>query len=262
MANRVIEKATDGTWEFKLRNLGRFDEVFGRNVLSSFCRCFVHVDRLNSLISCMHVSAKYHGQDSVAYTRDLNTLVWFTVGTLRELARAIQGLQTALMKCGRLNPKSAPWITLRKLVRRWENDDDYRRMRDKVAFHVDQDVIESGLNVLIENEDDVTLAEGRGSKHVASRLTLGLLALHNGLDLDLDGYREFLEAVLARIIRGNWLPGRFSTAADCRNRGARRRTAVADVRVHKNAQVPISRVCARPAASRTRPGRRRRSTHA
>ena len=191
-----VEEATDGPWKFKLRNLGRFDEVFGRGVLNAFCRCFVHVDRLNSLISCMHTSEQYHGGDSVAYSRDLNTLVWFTVGTLRELARAIQDLRSALARCGRLDPDSAPWVTLRDLERRWNND-DYRRMRDQAAFHVDDDVIEKGLNELVEDGGDVTLAEGDGRRHVDSRLTLGFLALQNGLDLDLDGYGEFLEVVMA-----------------------------------------------------------------
>ena len=186
----------DGAWEFKLRNLGRFDEVFGRDVLRAFCRCFVHVDRLNSLISCMHTSQQHHGRDSVAYARDLNTLVWFTVGTLRELATAIQGLRAALATRGRLDPESAPWVTLCRLERRWENDDGYRRMRNQAAFHVDPDVIETGLNVLVEDEDDVTLAEGRGPRHVDSRLTLGWLSLHNGLGLDLEDYGEFLDTVM------------------------------------------------------------------
>ena len=190
-----VEKATDGPWEFKLRNLRRFDEVFGRRVLIAFCRCFVHVDRLNSLISCMHTSEQHHGGDSIAYARDLDTLVWFSVGTLRELARAIQDLRSALKKCDRLDTKSDPWVTLRKLERRWEND-DYRRMRDQAAFHVDEKVIERGLTKLVEDEDDVTLAEGHGPRHVDSRLTLGFLSLHNGLSLDLDGYRKFFEMVM------------------------------------------------------------------
>ena len=193
-----VEEATDGPWKLKLRNLARFDELFGRRVLTAFCRCFVHVDRLNSLISCMHTSEQYHGGDSVAYARDLNTLVWFTVGTLRELAHAIQHLRSALARCGRLDPESAPWVTLRDLEQRWEND-VYPRMRNQAAFHVDEEVIGRGLNELVNDEDDVTLAEGYGPRHVASRLTLGLLALHNGLDLDLDGgggYREFLKVVV------------------------------------------------------------------
>ncbi|MYD87588.1 MAG: hypothetical protein F4Y14_16235 [Acidobacteria bacterium] len=169
---------------------------------------------MNSLISCMHTSEQFHGRDSVAYARDLNTLVWFTVGTLRELARAIQGLRTALATRGRLDAQSAPWIALRDLERRWENDADYRRMRNQAAFHIDPQVIERGLNVLVEDEDDVTLAEGRGPKHVDSRLTLGLLSLHNGLELDLEGYGEFLEAVMeGHMAAGKAIQDAFILAA-------------------------------------------------
>lgn len=210
-----VEEEADGPWEFKLRNLGRFDEVFGRNVLSAFCRCFVHVDRLNSLISCMHTSEQYHGRDSIAHARDLDTLVWFTVGTLRELARAIQGLRTALATRSRLDPESAPWVTLRNFERRWENDDHYRKMRNQVAFHVDPEVIERGLNILVDDDDDVTLAEGRGPRHVDSRLTLGLLSLHNGLDFNLEGYREFLEAVMeGHLVAGKAIQDAFVLAAE------------------------------------------------
>jgi len=210
-----VEEAGGDRWEFKLRNLRRFDEVFGRPVLSAFCRCFVHVDRLNSLISCMHASQEFHKQDSLAYARDLDTLVWFTVGTLRELALAIQDLRAALAKRGRLDAASAPWVALRDLERRWENDPDYRRMRNQAAFHVDPDVIESGLNVLVEDGDDVTLAEGRGPKHVDSRLTLGLLSLHNGLEWNPDGYGEFLEAVMkGHLAAGKAIQDAFIQAAE------------------------------------------------
>lgn len=189
------EVGIDGPWEAKVRHLARFDEVFGREILTAFCRCFVHVDRLNSLISCMHTSEQYHGGKSVAYARDLNTLVWFTVGTLHELGLAIGDLHGALKKCERLDPQSPPWVTLRGLTKRWKKD-VYPRMRNQVAFHVDEQVIERGLNHLVEDEEDVTLIEGDSPKHVDSRLTLGFLAQHNGLDLDLDGYRAFLEVVV------------------------------------------------------------------
>ena len=192
----LLEEAADGPWEVKLRNLGRFEEALGHDVLTAFCQCFVHVDRLSSLISCMYTSEQFHGRDSVPCARDVNTMVWFTVGTLRELARAIQGLRAALAKRDRLAPDSAPWITLRNLERQWENNDDYRKMRNQVAFHVDPAVIERGLNVLVGDDYDVTLAQGCGHRHVDSVLTLGCLSLRNGLELDSDGYREFLDVVV------------------------------------------------------------------
>ena len=48
---------------------------------------------------------------------------------------------------------------------------------------------------LIKHRKDVTLSLGDGRKSVESQLALGLLALHNGLDLDLDGYRQFIQVM-------------------------------------------------------------------
>ena len=77
-------------------NLKRLDEAVGREVLNGFCRCFVNADRLISAISCALTSREYHGVDSVAYHRDLNTMVWLSIGTLRELSHAIFDLRKAL----------------------------------------------------------------------------------------------------------------------------------------------------------------------
>ena len=199
MPNFTIELVEQGDqWEIELRNPQDFDNRVGRDVLNAFCRCFVHVDRLNSMVSCMHTSQCHHGRDSVAYARDLDTLAWFTVGTLRELARAIRKLRSALAQRSLLDPESDPWLTLRKLEKRWENDESYRKMRDVGAFHLDEEPVNRGLDALTK-DPCVPVANGQGSKHVKSRLTLGFLALHNGLGLDLDGYRRFHEVVMADL---------------------------------------------------------------
>lgn len=109
-----------GKWKITMESLERADEVLGRDVLTAFCCCFVHADRLNSTMSCMDASANRHGDDSIAYARDLNAMVWFSVGTLRELARSIQSLRCALEERGLLDPESPPWVTLRALEDRWE----------------------------------------------------------------------------------------------------------------------------------------------
>ncbi len=164
---KLVEQK-DGGWEIELRSPKDFDEVLGRDVLNAFCRCFVHADRLNSITSCMYASEQHHGRDSVAYGRDLDTLMWFTIGTLRELARAIQRLRSALAKRQLLDHKSEPWVALRELEKRWEKDAFYRKMRNSVAFHVDEEVVNIGLNELLK-EPHVTLAKGQGSKIVGLR---------------------------------------------------------------------------------------------
>jgi len=182
-------------WNIELRNFKQLDAALGRDVLNAFSRCFVHADRLTSMTSCIHASEKLHTRNAVAFERDLNSMVWFTIGTLRELAAAIQDLRAALAKRGRLDSNSPPWLVLRGLEDRWERNPFYRKKRDVGAFHVDPEVIDTGLDELIKDQKDVTLSCGDSRRSVDSQLALGLVALHNGLGLDLEGYRQFLQVV-------------------------------------------------------------------
>ena len=188
----------DKSWEIRLRSPKDFDEALGRNVLNAFCRCFVHVDRLNSAISCMYVSQQHHGQDSIAYKRDVHTLLWFAIGTLHELATAIRQLRSALAKRQLLDSESAPWVALRRLEKQWKDNKSFREMRNKGAFHVDKDVVDKGLDKL-SDERHVELVQGEGSRDVEGWLPLGFLALHHGLGLDLDRYGDFVEVAMADL---------------------------------------------------------------
>jgi hypothetical protein len=183
-------------WRIVLKNFDTLQAALGRDVLRAFCRCFVHADRLTSTISSIHASEQLHGRESVAFDRDLHTLVWFTIGTLRELALAIRELRAALARHRKFDPDSSTWQELRDVEKRWEDDESFRRMRDKAAFHVDPEVIDKGLDELVKHRD-VDLARGDGRKSVDASLTLGLEAMHNGLGLTLEEYGKFLGTVSA-----------------------------------------------------------------
>jgi hypothetical protein len=185
----------NGKWSIELRHFGELEKVLGRDVLNAFSRCFVHSDRLTSTISCIHTSETVHGRDSVAFERDLNTMVWFTIGTLREFARSLGVLRAALKRAGRLDIDSEPWVRLRKLEDRWERDEFYRKKRDTAAFHVDSDVIDLGLDELIKDQADVSLVRADDRTQLRSQLVLGFLSLHNGLGIDLAKFQEFVGAV-------------------------------------------------------------------
>ena len=165
--NRPTIKLTgddNGKWKIELSNFPELEKALGRDVVNAFCRCFVHSDRLTSMISCTHASEQHHGRDSTAFGRDLMSMVWFTIGTLRELALAIRAARAALAKRGWLERESEHWVTLRKLEDRWENDEFFRTKRDVAAFHVDKKVIDKGLNELVKDQV-VDLAEGQGQRN-------------------------------------------------------------------------------------------------
>lgn len=181
-------------WKFELRNFPELDKALGRDVLNALCRCFVHADRLTSMTSGTYASERYHGPESTAYRRDHMSMFWFTIGTLRELASAIEAARSALAKRGWLEPNSEHWATLRKLEERWEKDEFFRRVRNVAAFHVDEAVIDRGLNELAKDRV-VDLAEGQSAKNIDSMFSLGALALFHGLEISLDDYGAFVQMV-------------------------------------------------------------------
>jgi hypothetical protein len=175
----MIKEEATGRWKIELRDLRSFREIVGPDVVNGFCRCFVHADRLTSLMSFGYLSLKHHGESTPGFSRNLQTLAWFAVGTLHELALALRALRSTLAKRALLDSNSKPWITLRQVEERWEEDPFFRDMRNIAAFHVDAEVMEKGLTTLQE-EGNVILCEGLGDKLDEASMRLGLEALLNG----------------------------------------------------------------------------------
>lgn len=189
-----VEAKDASRWSIEVRDFSRFLDALGADVVGAFACCFVHADRLVSLTSFAYHSLKRYPEDSPAFGRNLQTMVWFVVGTLRELGRAIQGLCSALAKRGLLEPESAPWIKLRGLEDRWENDPFYREMRNAVAFHVDPEEIAKGLQAL-QGQGCVAIIVGEGGKQDRISLRLGLEALFMGGQKDLADFNKFVGTV-------------------------------------------------------------------
>ena len=161
----VIEATVDdtGKWKIELRNFPELEKALGRDVVNAFCPCFVHSDHLTSIVSCNYASEQSHGHDSTVYGRDFTSMIWFAIGTLRELARAIRDARAALAKRGWLELESDHWAALRKIEDRWENDEFFRTKRNVAAFHVDKELIDKGLNELVkaaQAESGMAVARG------------------------------------------------------------------------------------------------------
>jgi hypothetical protein len=189
-----IREAGTQRWTVEISEFARFREVLGPDVLNAFSRCFVHADRLTSLVGFAYLSEQRYGMHSRPFTRDLQTMVWFVVGTLRELATAIRDLRSALAKRGALDANSAPWITLREVEKRWEDDPFYREMRNIVSFHVNPDVTEKGLQALAKR-GRVVIIEGDGEPQQNLILRLGLESLSMGFDMDVNGFERLMMSV-------------------------------------------------------------------
>ena len=181
-------------WAIEASDFARLRQAIGPDVVNAFCRCFVHADRLTSLIGFAFSSEERYGKDSPPFHRDLQTMVWFAVGTLRELASAIRDLRSSMAKRGTLDIKSAPWATLAEVERRWEDDPFYRNMRNVVAFHVDSEMTEKGLDALAR-QGRVVLIQGDGRPQRHTFLRVGLEALFMGSDMEIGDFERFMASV-------------------------------------------------------------------
>ena len=206
----VLVHSGDGErWTIEIRGFAQVLYRVGDDAINAFCRCFVHADRLTSLIGFAHFSEREYGQSAPAFHRDLQTMVWFVVGTLRELAIAVRDLRSALAKRKLLTIDSDPWQVLAAIEKRWEDDPVYREMRNKVAFHVDEELTQKGLRALAE-KDLAVLVQGDGRKQRHSFLSLGLDAVFMGSNFETKDFEIFMENVgndqgVAQAIQGAFL---------------------------------------------------------
>jgi hypothetical protein len=195
-ALRLTQPVGSTARAIELLNLKRFDEAFGAEVLAAFARCFVHIDRLNSMVSFLNISRTTYGEATTAFGRDLHTGVWFTIGTLRELALAIRHLRSTLAQRGLLKADSQHWLKLREIENRWNNDASFRKMRDKAGFHIDEDVMVRGVRALVDDVRDVELFKADDEKRVRGSFTFGTTVMYNGLGWEnLQDYGRFIGTV-------------------------------------------------------------------
>jgi hypothetical protein len=122
----------------------------GEEVFDYFCCCFIHADRLTSLVNFSYFSKENYGGDSIAGRRDRLTSVWLMVGTLKELGLNLHKLRNALVVAN-LWDRTAWKKTLHKWED-WTSGKGVSALRNQVAFHVDRDRLSVGFPK-IPNED-------------------------------------------------------------------------------------------------------------
>jgi hypothetical protein len=181
-------------WRIELRTLKGIRELVGPETLNAFGRSFVTADRLTSLIGLAYLSKVMYRERSVGLTRNIETLVWFTVGTLGELVLAVCDLRAAAAAHGVLDPSGVAWCRLRAFEDRWDRDPFFQEMRHVVQFGADRELITRGLNVM-EDAASVILSESGGGTLQESSVRIGLDAVLNGSGKSFSDFDRFMHAV-------------------------------------------------------------------
>ncbi len=108
----------EGVLRLEIDDLASFRSTLGEEILSAFCRCFIQADRLTSLMHFVRLLETHCPHESVAVTRDLYTMTWLAVGTLREYGKAIQKLRSTLAKARLFDKNSDEWKQLLEFEKR------------------------------------------------------------------------------------------------------------------------------------------------
>lgn len=161
-------------------DLAVLTKALGEDVVRDFCRCFVSADRLTSLLYFGMLSDRHVPHDSVAHIRNLHTMHWFATGVLWEMKDALDALDKA--RVADLMADQTPWTTLKQITDRWAKNPSHRKVRNRVAFHVDARTIRKGLRKL-SSEKDLVLVAGDDSSQMNFSAQIGLDALLTGMNL-------------------------------------------------------------------------------
>jgi hypothetical protein len=161
----------DSDWTVST-SLPELKRLLGMPLLVQFCRCSVAADRLTSLGDFGLFNEEWKPRLEVAHSRNLQTMFWFTWGTLHEAIDALTEMELLGVE-GLLGSFEArkPWLELRSFANRWKADPVYQRVRNKIAFHLDSAAIRKGINKPGRDVDPVVWKQGNSRKGRSTTFT-------------------------------------------------------------------------------------------
>lgn len=155
----------NGTKRITIPDMNSFRDRLGEEVTEAFCRCFVHTERLSALGDWIRMLDRHEDPAAVTTSRDLWTVLWFVVGTLKEFGIELDRLKGHLRKAGLL-ARVPHWGILDAVSSTWVHDRKYKQLRDHCSFHTNQEVISRGLQRMVELKTSATFGvqqpDGRG----------------------------------------------------------------------------------------------------
>lgn len=204
----VMEAHGDGDFEVRTSDLSGLIEVLGEDLVTAFCTCFVHADRIVSLIAFFHLSRRQFRKGSIAERRNFLTFAAFVIGTLKEAAENLVDLKMALRSRGLFDLDA--WKKELGKWEKWGTTGSIATARKKLAFHVDRDFVARGLRDIATTSGRRALLRSSTGKLRDSAFVLAQDASMRGLEtalgnLDILGdtrkYLEFSDALEREFLR-------------------------------------------------------------
>jgi hypothetical protein len=199
----VAEFRGDAEWRIRTDDLPDFRDALGLDLLSAFCRCYIHADRLESLGSMFTPVLETAGRESTRGRRDFMAFFAFVAGTLRELHLGLNELVGALRRRGVYDVDE--WVGTAKMVRDgfpglkkwqdWGGSASTIDLRDMLAFHVDPTMLRAGVKSFTDRVEKVALHEGDHRLVRDSWFRLAHISLLEGASFTFGDLGKLLDSV-------------------------------------------------------------------
>ena len=150
-ASPLLRIRRDGSWTLRTGNLPKLRHKLGDGVLNCFIRGFLHADRLDALVSFNNLSVQHLGSQQSQLRRNHLVFLLYLVGTMKELAECLNALRAALSRSHLLDTEEWDRL-LGGWDARWRKDPVVTRVRNTMAFHIDHNIIDVGLDALPKDE--------------------------------------------------------------------------------------------------------------
>jgi hypothetical protein len=196
--------AANGNWVIEIDDPATLVTGLGEPLVAAFCQCFIHVDRISALTAFGALSDRMYGHGTVAHERNLHAMFWYVAGTLFELQHAIGALRSALGSAGLFNPRMKGWRGIGEL-HSWSKTPLLKRLRNKLAYHVDRPEIIAGLREVVTSGKPWILARGDDNRMETTQIPMGYEPLLRGLKVNGKDMRELVRGVARR----QRVPGSF-----------------------------------------------------
>ncbi len=217
----VAEGEWESEWTVSAPSLEELKQLLGMPLLVEFCGCGLAADRIVSLTDFGYFNDAWTPRLEIAHSRNLQTMFWLVCGTLHEAIDSLREMEELGIEglLGSLDARK-PWLELRSLARRWEDDPIFQRVRNKIAFHLDAAAITRGINKTGRAAEPVVWKKGNTGKERSSTFAFAqdcLLSLLLPGDLaderQRKRFREFAERVHeAHLGFSDWVQELFVAA--------------------------------------------------
>ena len=154
----AFERRADGSWKLQTADFDGVCEALSEEVVAAFASCYAHADRLNGLADMFMLDRRNRksraAKRTIAAQRNFNSFFALAAGLLKELSLELSFLHGALKRTNLLDvdewAKGDPKKNTDGLARwvRWGNTKNASDLRNKFAFHADDDWIRDGIKKL------------------------------------------------------------------------------------------------------------------